>query len=131
MQTLICFEVIFPGFVVSEEIRPDILVNLTNDAWFGDSPGPRQHLAAAQMRAVEEGIPLLRSANTGISAGFDPYGRLLGSLKIGEIGFVDIQVPQALPSTFYAKWREIPLLVGLFVISIIAIWLDQKSRLRQ
>ena len=100
---LICYETIFPGQVVDEADRPGWLVNITNDAWFGNSTGPRQHLAAARLRAVEEGLPLMRAANTGISAGFDANGRELGRLPVGRAGVLDLPVPGALPPTWFAR----------------------------
>lgn len=110
---LICYEAIFSGQIVGHP-RPAWLVNITNDAWFGNSAGPRQHLAAARMRAVEEGLPLLRAANTGISAGFDAYGREIGRLGWGRRGFLLLRLPGALPPTFYARW-------GLLVPVVLAV----------
>ncbi len=102
---LICYEIIFPGRVADNGKRPGWLVNVTNDAWFGDSTGPYQHLHQARIRATEEGLPVMRSANTGISAVIDPYGRLLAALKLGDTGVIDHGLPQALPVTFYEKTR--------------------------
>ena len=95
----ICYEVIFPGAVVPGPPAPraGLILNVTNDAWFGDSPGPRQHLAQARLRAVEEGVPLLRAANTGISAVVDPYGRIVASLPLGVEGVLDAALPRNLP----------------------------------
>src|SRR6195952_258568 len=100
---LICYEAIFPSEVVDSDDRPDWMVNVTNDAWFGNSTGPRQHLAAARLRAVEEGLPLLRAANTGISAGFDAKGHELARLEPRITGILPVRLPAKLPPTFYAR----------------------------
>jgi apolipoprotein N-acyltransferase len=95
----VCYEAIFPGEVLPEGPRPSLLLNVTNDAWFGSTPGPHQHFAQARLRAVEEGLPLVRAANTGISAVIDPYGRILASLPLGAEGVLDSSLPlAALPS---------------------------------
>ncbi len=114
---LICYEAIFPAQVVDQADRPDWLVNITNDAWFGNSTGPRQHLAAARLRAVEEGLPLLRAANTGISAGFDSRGRELGRLTLGQAGVLSIVIPGKRPPTSFSRWGlVVPGLFGLLTI---------------
>lgn len=95
MQPLICYETIFPAYIPIDEARPDWLLNVTNDGWFGNSTGPYQHLQMARTRAVERGITLIRAANTGISAGFDAYGRKLGELSLNETGFLDIRLAEA------------------------------------
>lgn len=101
---LICYEAIFSGQIVDRNDRPAWLVNITNDAWFGNSSGPRQHLAAARMRAVEEGLPLMRAANTGISAAFDAYGHELGRIGMQTTGTLAVQLPPALAETPYARF---------------------------
>jgi apolipoprotein N-acyltransferase len=102
---LICYEIIFPGRVANLRERPGWLVNVTNDAWFGDSTGPYQHLHQVRIRAVEEGLPVMRSANTGISAVIDPFGRVLAQLGLGETGVIDHGLPKAIPATVYEKTR--------------------------
>jgi apolipoprotein N-acyltransferase len=100
---LICYEVIFPGLVVDGADRPAWMVTVTNDAWFGNSTGPRQHLAAARLRAVEEGLPILRAANTGISAGYDAFGRELGRIGMNTTATLTLALPGALPATVFAR----------------------------
>ncbi len=104
LGALICYEAIYPGQIVDEADRPRWLVNVTNDAWFGNSTGPRQHLAGVRMRAVEEGLPIMRAANTGISAGFDSKGRELGRLTVGVSGTLVLGVPGARPPTSFSRW---------------------------
>jgi apolipoprotein N-acyltransferase len=111
---LICYEAIFPNQVVDETDRPDWLVNITNDAWFGNSSGPRQHLAAARIRAVEEGLPLMRAANTGISVGFDGKGHELGRLEMQVTGVLPVHLPAPLAMPLYAR-------VGLVIPGGVAI----------
>ncbi len=114
---LICYEAIFPAQVVDQANRPDWLVNITNDAWFGNSTGPRQHLAAARLRAVEEGLPLMRAANTGISAGFDSQGRELGRIPLGEAGVLALSLPGKRPPTSFSRWGlVIAGLLGLLLV---------------
>ncbi|MBN9010559.1 MAG: apolipoprotein N-acyltransferase [Rhizobiales bacterium] len=120
MGPLICWEIIFPGAVGDPAERPAWLLNLTNDTWFGDTPGPRQHLLQAEVRAVEEGLPVVRAANSGISAIIDPYGRIEKSLGLGVTGILDGTLPQALPTTTYARYGDAPFLALLGVFAAIS-----------
>ncbi len=113
---LICYEDVFPGQMVDEAHRPAWLVNVTDDAWFGNSAGPRQHFADSRLRAVEEGLPLARDANSGITAIIDPFGHVLASLPLGAEGVLVAALPAALPPTFFAgQGLKIPLLLGVVV----------------
>ena len=123
---LICYEAIFPAQVVDEADRPDWMVNITNDAWFGNSTGPRQHLAAARLRAVEEGLPLFRAANTGISAAFDSRGRELGRLEIGRPGTLTLAIPGPRPATSFSRWGLV--IPGLLALLCLAIGLARRAK---
>jgi apolipoprotein N-acyltransferase len=123
---LICYEVIFPGSVVPA-VRPGFLVNVTNDAWFGISAGPWQHLAAARLRAAEEGLPLLRAAQTGISAVFDARGRVVARMGLAETGVVLAPLPQAAAPTPFARLGlAIPL--GLLAVATLLAGLGAARR---
>ena len=100
---MICYEAIFPGRSYPKGERPDWLLTVTNDAWFGDTSGPRQHLDMARLRAIEAGLPMARSANTGISAVIDSKGRLLSRVKLYEEGRIEARLPPPLPGTLYDR----------------------------
>ena len=110
---LICYEAVFAHDVNAAPTRPAFLIQITNDAWFGKGAGPKQHLAQARMRAIEQGLPMARAANTGISAMIDPRGRITASLPLNTVGFVDARLPAPLPPTLYSRTGDIPFLVLL------------------
>jgi apolipoprotein N-acyltransferase len=115
---LICYEVVFPGDVTPQGQRPGFLLNVTNDGWFGQTTGPHQHFAQARLRAIEEGLPLVRAANTGISAVVDGRGRILARLDLGTEDVLDSQLPRLLPSTVYSRFGDgILLLLTVIVAS--------------
>ncbi|NOX41249.1 MAG: apolipoprotein N-acyltransferase [Alphaproteobacteria bacterium] len=112
---LICYESIFPNMVHTDGPRPDWILQITNDAWFGKIAGPQQHLAQARVRAVEQGLPFIRVANTGISAVIDPNGRILAQLSMGVAGKLDADLPGHFAPTFYSRtgdWLMFALLLG-------------------
>ncbi len=116
---LICYEVIFPGKVVDERDRPDFMVNLTNDGWYGQTTGPYQHFAIARVRSIEEGLPLLRIANTGISGVIDALGRVEERLGINKQGVIDSELPKPLSPTFYAEKKETFVWIAFFLLLVI------------
>ncbi len=124
---LICYEIIFPGKFINGDKRPAWLLNLTNDAWFGRTSGPHQHFHQARIRAIEEGVPLVRVANTGISAVIDPYGRILNRIPLMSTGAVNSHLPSALPPTTYAMYRESILFFEILSI-LIAMFLVARGR---
>jgi apolipoprotein N-acyltransferase len=117
----ICYEIIFSGQVVDRANRPDFLFNPSNDAWFG-SWGPPQHLAQARLRAIEEGLPILRATPTGISAVIDARGRVLGTVPAGTEGAITLPLPRPLPRTPFARmgnWLAF-LVAGLALLLAVA-----------
>jgi apolipoprotein N-acyltransferase len=119
MLPLICYEAIFPGAAVPRGERPGWLVNVTNDGWFGISTGPYQHFQQARVLAIAEGLPLVRAANTGISAVVDPVGRIVGSLPLGSEGVLDAPLPRAIEPTPYVRFGDVPLILFMVVSLII------------
>ncbi|MEI9930772.1 MAG: apolipoprotein N-acyltransferase [Rhizomicrobium sp.] len=127
---LICYEILFPGAVVSAK-RPSWFVNVTDDSWFGPWAGPKQHLLVARMRAIEEGIPVVRAANTGISAVIDPLGRVRGELDLNRAGILDADLPSEIETTPFARsgWYSFFLLLaGCMVAASIACRHHSKTR---
>ncbi|MFO0991379.1 MAG: apolipoprotein N-acyltransferase [Hyphomicrobiales bacterium] len=126
---LICYEVIFPDGLIDPAHRPGWIVNVTNDGWFGRTSGPYQHLAQVQLRAIEQGLPVIRSANSGISAVVDPYGQVIQSLPLGERGVLDTRLPRSLEPTPYSRIGDIILVVicGLAIAIVVVLSLPGRS----
>lgn len=125
---LICYEAIFPGKVAEGDDRAGWIVNLTNDGWFGISTGPYQHLQQARLRAIEEGLPVVRAANTGISAVIDPVGRIVAQLGLGIEGVLDANLPSAIAPTIYARLSNIP---AAIMVAIALIFVAYRRAKRQ
>jgi apolipoprotein N-acyltransferase len=128
---LICYEAIFPDEVAARGDRPGWIINLTNDGWFGISTGPYQHLQQARLRAIEQGLPVVRAANTGISAVIDPMGRIVARLGLGVEGVLDSSLPAAIAPTIYARSGDIPtaMMVAAALILVIRRRVAKRSRL--
>src|SRR5258708_21522044 len=128
---LICYEIVFPGDIAAGDDRPGWIVNLTNDGWFGISTGPYQHLQQARLRAIEQGLPVVRAANTGISAVIDPMGRIVARLGLGVEGVLDSSLPAAIAPTIYARSGDIPtaMIVAPALILVIPRRVTKRSRL--
>jgi apolipoprotein N-acyltransferase len=124
---LICYEAIFPREVNAAPERANWMLQATNDAWFGIWTGPFQHFAQARLRAVEQGLPLLRVANTGVTAVIDARGRVVDRLPFGEMGALDAAIPGALPPTPYARWGDGPL--GLLLAGLALAAMTRRRRL--
>ena len=125
---LVCYEALFPGEIVQGTARPGVLINVTNDGWFGSTTGPYQHYYQSRVRAVEEGLPLIRAANNGISAVVDPYGRPLQTLGLNVRGVIDSPLPEALPPPLYAKVGDWTLILVLVLFAAFARVLSKRAR---
>ena len=123
---LICYEAIFPSTLVPLSERPGIIVNLTNDGWFGNTTGPRQHLHQSRVRAVEQGVPLVRVANNGISAVFDPYGRSVGRMDLNVRGVLDVALPAALHSPLYGRIGDLAFFTIWLLGAVILGWVVRR-----
>lgn len=122
---LICYEVIFPDELAPPGERADWMVNITNDGWFGISTGPYQHFQQARVAAIEEGLPLVRAANTGISGVVDPVGRVIDSLPLGVEGVLDSPLPKPIAAPIYVRVGDAP----AFLIVAVALLLVVRRRL--
>lgn len=122
---MICYETIFPDYI-RDVPRPDWQVQITNDAWFGQFSGPFQHLELARLRAAEQGLPLLRAANTGVSAVIDARGQVLASLPMGQAGALDTALPPSLPPTLYARSGDAPVIVALIALLAGLLWRERQ-----
>jgi apolipoprotein N-acyltransferase len=120
LNPLICYEVIFPDEIGTQDGRADAMVNVTNDAWYGNTPGPWQHLRFAQIRAVEQGLPLLRAANNGVSVTIDSYGQIAEGLNLNEIATIDTYLPAKLQPTQFVLRGRLSFSLILFVLAAIA-----------
>ncbi len=123
----VCYEIIFSGSIVDRAHRPDFLFNPSNDAWFG-SWGPVQHLAQARLRAIEEGLPILRATPTGVSAVIDAYGRLLGTVPAGKEGAIEVPLPAPLPATLFARLGNWLALIAALASVLLAIAFRRAAR---
>ncbi|ATU93907.1 apolipoprotein N-acyltransferase [Phyllobacterium zundukense] len=127
---LICYEAIFPAEMAYQGPPADAIVNVTNDAWYGDTPGPYQHFRQAQLRAVEQGLPLVRAANNGLSGVVDPYGRIIDALALDAVGVVDVTLPGKvqLPLSEDSRWYQFWVVIGMVLIATLAYFLRQRTR---
>jgi apolipoprotein N-acyltransferase len=121
MLPFVCYEIVFPGEATPGSERPGWMLNLTNDGWFGYSSGPYQHLRQARVRAIEQGLPLVRAANTGVSAVIDPAGRIVRSLPLGTEGVLDAQLPRRIEPPLYARTGDAGFFLTLAIVTIILI----------
>lgn len=125
---LICYEIIFSGKTAGTP-RPEFIVNITNDAWYGDSAGPRQHFAMAQFRAIEEGVPVIRSANTGISGIIDPLGRVTYRENLNKQAGNNVALPKKVVSTtYFSKLKDSLFFITLGFLLLIIIYFQIYNR---
>ncbi|MBA8899297.1 apolipoprotein N-acyltransferase [Phyllobacterium sp. P30BS-XVII] len=128
---LICYEAIFPAELGYQGAPADAIINVTNDAWYGDTPGPYQHFRQAQLRAVEQGLPLVRAANNGLSAVVDPYGRIIDALALDAIGVIDAALPGKvqLPLSEALRRFQFLIVLSVFFAAVLAYFYRDRRRL--
>ena len=126
---LVCYEVIFPAAAIDEASRPAWILNVTNDAWYGRSSGPFQHFAIARTRAVEEGLPLVRVANNGISGVVDAAGRVLAHTGLDAVTYADIPLPAAGPPTPYSRAGDW-LFLGLLIAGLVPVLARRRASIQ-
>ena len=124
---LICYEGVFAQDIRAAPERPEFMLLITNDAWFGEISGPYQHLAQARLRSAEQGLPMIRVANTGVSAMIDATGRVTASIPLGEAGWLDAALPPPLPPTVYARTGDLPMVL-FFLIILVSSRLSTEAR---
>ena len=127
IRPLICYEGIFAEEVGGTGVRPVALVLITNDAWFGKAAGPYQHLAQARLRAIEQGVPMVRVANTGVSAMIDAKGLITGRIALNSAGYLDVPLPPVAPPTIYSRFGEWPMMALLGLLSIGLWWRGKQN----
>lgn len=132
VQPLICYEALYPGFTPSGADRPRWIVNVSNDAWFGRTSGPPQHLSLASYRAIETGLPIVRSTPTGTSAFIDPWGRVVDDHRLdpGESGVIDARLPEPTSPTGYGRWGDGPFGVAI-LLSLLAAWRSRSAKAKE
>ncbi|QND51737.1 apolipoprotein N-acyltransferase [Phyllobacterium sp. 628] len=128
---LICYEAIFPAELGYQGASADAIINVTNDAWYGDTPGPYQHFRQAQLRAVEQGLPLVRAANNGLSAVVDPYGRIIDALALDAVGVIDATLPGKvqLPLSEHLRRLQFLIVLGALFVAVIAYFSRDRRRI--
>lgn len=131
VSPLVCYEAIFPREVVDQNDRPDWMVNVTNDGWYGKTAGPHQHFEITRVRAIEEGLPLARAANTGISAMIDPLGRVIARTELGQETYIDAILPAPLPKTLYAKLGDVIFFAALLLLTLFGVKNGRKQLIVQ
>ena len=122
---LICYEAIFSNFLKPSVKDADFILQITNDAWFGKSIGPQQHLAQLRIRAIEYGLPVIRVANTGISAIIDAKGKVVKKLSINKSGYLDSFIPSRKHTTIYGKFGDL-IFLSLVLLTVVIAFLNKK-----
>ena len=128
----ICYEGIFPTLILSKLTEDaEVIVNISNDAWFGKYTGPKQHLTHIQYRTIETGLPLIRSTNKGFSVLVNPIGKVIAEIPKDELGFIDIKIPKKIEPTIYSKYGDFPFIIFIALSIIILYILEKKYLIRE